>query len=284
MGYTANCGFPWTAKCGLRPNWNPPGVRGVLSTVHRLRAARRWTIYWVAVADPHALATQLDTLPPIRRALESAVLNASGVRANPIAQARLLEPVDHLAFIRMASEARALESRSGVAVSNVAVSAPGSPLPRALALALMGSGVRYVVRSSTGHAPLEWLEALDGSRVLLISLPPESDPHSLGLAASRDEMARQIERWLLAQPHPFPLPPAVGTNDGTPEASAVVLDREPWEDGAAVYNAVQEWNTRFAYPRIVRGIPDALFTTLSRAPDTHIPVARPAPLRGSPVM
>ncbi len=230
-----------------------PGGRGVLRSSHRLRPQRRWTVFWITVADPSLLATQLEQLPPVRRAVQARIYQDSGVTANPLPSERALDVSDHVTFLRMVHEARRVEERYGIPTGIAAVSSSPEALPQNVLLALTGSGIRYALHSWHGAPPFEWYEAPDGSRILAAAIPPRGHPRELGFTTSQDEMTRRVERWLTTTP--LLISPAVARGG---DALAFVVSTEPDDTQLTMLEAVRQWNQRFAYPRIVIGTGEEL--------------------------
>lgn len=245
-----------------------PGVRGVLRSSHRLRPRRRWTVFWITVADPRVLAARLEQLPAVRRAVQAQIYRDSGVSANPLPTDEVLDVGDHVTFLRMAHEARRVEQRYGIPAGIAAVSTSPEALPQNVLLALTGSGIRYALHSWHGAPPLEWYEAPDGSRVLAAAIPPRGHPRDLGFATSQDEMTRRVERWLTTTP--LLISPAAASGD---DALAFVVSTEPDDTQLTMLEAVRQWNQRFAYPRIVIGAGEELAAAIDTRRSTSIPVA-----------
>ncbi len=245
-----------------------PGVRGVVRSDHQLRPQRRWTLFWITVVDPGRLERELERLPPLRRAAQLQIYEASGVTANPLPADPTLDVSDHVQFLRMVRDARRVEQRYGIPASIAAVSTSPSALPQNVLLALTGSGIRYALHPWHGEPPLEWCEAPDGSRLLAAAIPPRGHPLDLGFASSQDEMTRRVERWLTTTP--ILLPRTAGAEE---EALAFVVNTEPDDTQPAMLAAVREWNQRFAYPRIVIGPGEELAAAIGRRRRASIPVA-----------
>lgn len=274
----------WLALEGetrIRSDLEAPGVRGVFRTNHRLRPQRRWTIHWLTVVDPRDVVQVLEELPPFNRAIQAGIFAAAGVVGNPLPEPRKLDVMDHTEFLRMALPAWELQSCFGIPTSAVAVTDPSFALPGPAASALVGSGVQFAVRSTPEGAPFEWWQAPDGSRLLLAAMPPRSDPRSLGFDASRDAMSRRIERWLTASP--LLLSQAVGRSGGraergdvaTTEGVTFAIGSTLDDVSPAMLAAVQEWNQRFAFPRIVIGGGEILQTVLGQGREATTGVYRP---------
>jgi hypothetical protein len=245
-----------------------PGARGVLRSSHRLRPQRRWTVFWITVADPRLLEAQLEPLPPVRRAVQAHIYQESGVTANPLPAERALDISDHVTFLRMVHEAHRVEERYGIPTGIAAVSTAPEALPQNVLLALTGSGIRYALHSWHGATPLEWYEAPDGSRLLAAAIPPRGHPRELGFSASQEEMTRRVERWLTTTPQL--LSPAAASGE---DALAFVVSTAPDDTQLAMLEAVRRWNQRFAYPRIEIGAGEELAEAIDGWRSAIIPVA-----------
>lgn len=260
--------LPLERETTIRSELEYPGVRGVLRSSHRLRPQRRWTIFWITVADPQVLAAQLEALPPVRRAAQTQIYRDSGVSANPLPDDEALDVSDHVTFLRMVREAHRVEQRYAIPAGVAAVSTSPEALPRNVLLALTGSGIRYALHSWHGAPLLEWYEAPDGSRLLAAAIPPRGHPRDLGFATSQDEMTRRVERWLTTTPQL--LSPAAASGD---DALAFVVSTEPDDTQPAMLEAVRQWNQRFAFPHIVIGTGEELAAAIDRRRSGIIPVA-----------
>jgi len=250
--------LPIERQTGVQCELESPGVRGIFHSDHSLRPKRRWTIYWLTVADPERLCDALDAMTPMSRAVHTAMLSAARVVGNPLADPASLATDDHLAFLRMALSAQSLDTRLGVRVTPVAVDPERDGITSTSVLALAGSGVRYVARPwESGDDAIGSLGGPDGSRVISVAIPPGGAPRSLGFTESQGEMTRRVERWL----ETTPLLLAPGGEDGV----TFVLETDTEAPLAAMLAAVREWNRRFAYPHIVIGPADDLPEALGRA-------------------
>jgi hypothetical protein len=243
-----------------------PNRRGVWRGEHRLRTQPRWTLYWVAVADPARLLARLDALLPWQRAIEIALLREAGVGGNPLAVKTPLELLDHVAFLRIGQPARELEERFGIPISPVAVGPEEHLGLRASASSMAGIGVHYAILQKTPAGSLfSALEGRDGSRMLRAAVLPGGDPRDLGFAEDSRRMLHEIERLLTSSP--FLLSPSY------PRHAALLLTTEIDNDWGQLIRAVQQWNARFAFPRIVTGHADEFFSTVERGGGFR--VARP---------
>ena len=261
--------LPVERQTGVQCELESPGVRGVFRSSHSLHPKRRWTVYWLTVADPQRLCDALDAMAPMSRAVHSAMLSAARVAGNPLAHAAALATDDHLPFLRMALPAQSLETRLGVRVSPVALDPERAGITSTSVLALAGSGVRYVARPwESGDDAIGWLSGPDGSRVISVAIPPGGAPRSLGFTESQGEMTRRVERWL--ETTPLLLSP--GGEDGV----TFVLETDTGAPLAAMLAAVREWNQRFAYPHIVIGPADDLSEALDRERGPGARGGRPA--------
>jgi hypothetical protein len=247
-----------------------PGLRGPFRSVHELVPQRKWTLHVLTALDPIALARDLSDLPALRRAIHASLYKSYGVTTNPLRHSGALSRVEHVPFLRIAEAAANVEARFGIPMSDAAVLQPGARLSGSAILALAGSGVRMVTMESAGDDPFKWLAARDGSRLLAVVLPPGGTTTSLGFGNAPDLMAHHIEAWL-SQSSLFQSP-------AYERSAAIVVNTSADHDPAVVHNAVADWNSRFAYPRITYGDSDTLIELVERSRGSAIPVSEPAPV------
>ncbi|MBI4500406.1 MAG: hypothetical protein HY700_04525 [Gemmatimonadetes bacterium] len=119
-------------------------------------------------------------------------------------------------------------------------------------LVLAGSGVRWVGLRDA-RAPLARFASRDGSDVVAVAIADVGTAEGLGTNGGRNEMARRLEQWLdgpgsqLAdESHAVSLMVGTATEDGT------------------LAERIADWNSRYAYPRIVTGRPEELFGIIER--------------------
>ena len=228
-----------------------PGVRGPFRTTHRLTPERRWTIHLMTVADPNRVAGALNDLRPINRAVQTAVYRNSSVTLNPLPISSALSGLEHIPFLRLAGRALEVERECAIPMGTAAYVPPGMHLPRSGALALAGAGVRVLAREQVGGDPYEWWELPGGTRLLVVSVPDGSTPGALGFDLPQVEMIGRVEDWIASTALRFSPENDVGT--------AVVLNSEFDEAFTATLATISNWNSRFAYPRIVVGNNAVLF-------------------------
>jgi hypothetical protein len=188
-----------------------PGLRGPLRTSHRLTPARRWTLYWVTATN----LLKGQVVPP--------------------------EFLDHAEFLRLAENIPPefdpfLLDADGLL--NRVATAP---------LMLAGSGIHWAGVQDAA-SPLARVESRDGSFVIAVLLAVARTSGDLGLAAGRNEMARQVEQWLEG-------PGAQLADDA--HAVALMVGPDAGEAGATA-ERLADWNARFAFPRIITGRPQEL--------------------------
>jgi hypothetical protein len=236
-----------------------PGLKAPLRTQHWVRPAPRWTIYWGTLLEPVSLERRFATLTPVKRAVEAAALRAAGAAVNPM-PGGLAPASGDLPFLRLAEAALLTGEAFALALSSfAAVDASQCGIPT-LATVLNGSGVSRVVvtgGSAVGHYRLD---APDGSGVLAVALAPGSDPESLAFADGGDRMRRLVEQWLLEETRRTDQT-AKGERGAHPVALVVGVDPERLPQAAA---SVREWNSHFAFPRIVVGQSEPFFEDLGR--------------------
>ncbi len=234
-----------------------PGLREPHWTTHRLRPKTRWTIVWITPADPEYIRSALMALPPLNRAIQTAIWREAGVLGNPLPDPSRLHVMDHSRFLRMGIQARQLEQAFAIPTSSVAYTDRAAALPPTTILALAGAGVRYVLRSDEGGAPLERWDGPDGSQVLAARITPGGDARALGFADSSSMMLARVERWLTNLETGLDVTPTgqVGASD---PALAFLASGHLDDSVATMVAAAHEWNRRFAYPRILMGAPDEM--------------------------
>lgn len=238
--------LPLTGETRVASVLEMPGYATPIWTQHRVRPHRRWTMYWLTVADGTALSRQLEALDPLARMVQVGLLRSGRVTTNPLATGRSLSLLDHIPFLRVPAAARRAERRFGVPMSATAVTNSEGLQLTAVAQSLNGVGVAHLVSVGTAlDPPFGVLESRDGSRVTIASPLPGADPRRLRFAEGGDTMAQEVERLLTTTPAlaaPSYVLPAV-------LVLATTLD----DDWGLMIEAVEEWNGRFAYPRIVIG-------------------------------
>lgn len=233
--------LPLDRSTTLTTELEAPGLRGVRRDYHTVDPQRRWTIHWLTVVDPDTLRAELTPLGPERRAARVALYRAAGIRANPLLSTLRREGMDHIPFLRLTLPAAHVESDLGVIQSPVALLEDWTELAPNVAMALKGAGVQAVAVPER-HAAASWWPAADGSALPVFPLPAGSDPAELGFADGLAEMARRVERWLTA----------LAVSQRNSPGTVLVIGNAP-SPAPAMYTAVRQWNTRFAYPRIVTG-------------------------------
>jgi hypothetical protein len=243
--------IPLERSTAVTSELEAPGVRGPFRTAHQLFPAKRWTIVWLTVVSPDDLIRELHGLSPINRAVQTAVWRESGVTANPMAAAWRLHQLDHRQFLQGADGSPDLERTAGIQRASAVLIDDEFGFPVTTPMALQGVGIRYVVRRN-GAEPFAWWPAPDGSRVLTMTLPVGADPDSLGFGDAFDTMAMRVSAYL--------------TRLTTDETLTVVAQTAVHDRLPHMATAVQEWNRKFAYPRILVGGTDSLAAGLEDLP------------------
>jgi hypothetical protein len=243
--------LPLDRSVSVTSELEAPGVRGPHRTTHRLTPPKRWTIVWLTIAAPEDLTGALTDMPPIERAVQTAIWREAGVIANPLAAPWRLHQLDHAPFLRSDGDGQHLRRTAGIRTASVALIDDVDGYPVTTPIALAGNDVRYVVRRR-GVAPYAWWSAPDGSHILAVTLPSGADPDLLGFADTPDVMATRVAAHLAALATERPL---------TIVAQTAVHDRLP-----RMVASVREWNSRYAYPRILVGGADELADTTAAAP------------------
>lgn len=226
-----------------------PGLRGVHRTTHRLRPAPRWTIHWLRVRGPDAVMREIHALPTIRNAVHAGLLRTAGTTGNPTEANRATTLTSHLEFLRQSAAAWELASRFGIPVAPAGVLGSAKGAWPTLPMVLTGSGVNVAFTRWDGDEPFRWWEAPDGSRILLATVAPDATSDALEFGTSVAAMAGRVARW-------------IETLGGRTPASnyphVVVLDTSADADAMTKVANVEEWNRRFAYPRLIVGPSDAM--------------------------
>jgi len=125
---------------------------------------------------------------------------------------------------------------------------------------LAGSGFNWIgVRNAAN--PLARMTSRDGSEVIAVALALAGTPADLGLAAGRNEMTRRVEQWIEG-----------GGAQLADEKNAValVIGSDP---AGTLTERVADWNSRYAYPRLVTDRPEELLAGV-RARATVIEAGR----------
>ena len=120
----------------------------------------------------------------------------------------------------------------------------------------------------TTYPQLYWWQGPDGSRVLHWRFDGYADAPRFGFDVGADEMARRLSDWLLTHPvfaspaYPYDVVLLVGAAGDNGPA-----------DGAMVAN-VEEFNRRYAFPRLMAARPEEFFRDLELRWGTKVPVRR----------
>lgn len=199
--------------------------------------------------------------------------------------------LDHETFARLVWPAGLLARERGVTYAAAQITdVPGQPLTFPMVLA--ASGVKYLVSGVnperalpllpgaeagrhalqgewTQYPQLYYWEAPDGSRVLHWRAYLHGDAMRMGFGEGPEEMGRRLSDWLLGHPAfqspswPYDLVLLHGA-DSRANAPA---------DESLVAN-MEEFNRRYAFPRIVPGRAEDFFRELERRHGPQIPVRR----------
>ncbi len=247
-----------------------PGLRGPFRTVHQLSPQRRWTLHLLTALDPEDLTEELQSLVPLRRAIQASLYKRFNVAANPLPHSTALTRLEHIPFLQMANKATKVEQQFGIPMSDTAVLEAGTQLSGTAVLALAGSGVQVITMESAADEPFTWLQGPDRSRLLAVVLPPGGTTNSLGFAETPDVMAGRIEAWLSDSP--------VFQSPAYERSAAILVNTSADRDPVATQKAIDEWNSRFAYPRITVGGSDSLVDLIEHSRGTEIRVSDPSPV------
>lgn len=198
--------------------------------------------------------------------------------------------LDHETTARMVWPAGALAQERGLGFVTAQITdVPGQPLTFPMTLA--ASGVRYLVSGPnperalpllpkqeadahrltgdwTAYPQLYWWEGPDGSRVLHWRSYHYGDALRFGFDQGPDVMARRLSDWLLTNPvfqspeWPYDLALLYGAQwDNAPVDESLIANME-------------DFNRRYAFPRIVPGRAEEFFQTVERRYGARIPVRR----------
>jgi alpha-mannosidase len=198
--------------------------------------------------------------------------------------------LDHETAARMVWPAGLLARERGLTYASAQITdVPGQP--RTFPTVLAASGVRYLASGPnpdralpllpeseaqahglsgawTAYPQLYWWEGPDGSRVLHWRAYHYGDALRFGFDRGADEMARRLSDWLLGNPvfqsleWPYDLALLYGAQWDNAEM-----------DESLVAN-MEEFNRRYAFPRIVPGRAEDFFRALERRYTAQIPVRR----------
>jgi hypothetical protein len=156
-----------------------------------------------------------------------------------------------------------------LAASGVKYLASGPNPERALPLLPESEGKAYGLTGPwTGYPQLYWWESPDGSRVLHWRNYHYGDGLRFGFDVGPGEMGRRLSDWLLTNP--------VLLSPAWPYDVALLYGAQ-WDnaptDERLIAN-VEEFNRRFAFPRIAPGRAEDFFREVERRWGTQIPVRR----------
>jgi hypothetical protein len=198
--------------------------------------------------------------------------------------------LDHETSARMVWPAGALARERGLGFATAQITdVPGQPLTFPMALA--ASGVRYLVSGPnperalplmprpeadahrlagdwTAYPQLYWWEGPDGSRVLHWRNYHYGDGLRFGFDRGADEMARRLSDWLLSNP--------VFQSPDWPYDLALLYGAQ-WDNALideTLIASMEDFNRRYAFPRIVPGRAEDFFQTIERRYGPRIPVRR----------
>ncbi len=227
-----------------------PGLNRVHRTTHRVPQGLRWTIHWFVVADPHDVQRVIGTGSLLANALRSSIVRAAHVRINPLAspQGVAMDPIEAFEPFRRAQHLAAL----GFPTSRVAYHSSVNRLDQTQVMALAGAGVRYVIRPWETGSTYEWWDGLDGSQVLAIPLAPNGSLSSLGFDDTSATAQSRVDQWLAESP--IHLAPLDMRGRETNDRITYVIDTDV-ERAPARKVAIDDWNSRFGFPRLVMGAP-----------------------------
>ncbi|UCG87022.1 MAG: hypothetical protein JSW71_00290 [Gemmatimonadota bacterium] len=245
-----------------------PGLRGPVRSSHSLAPQRRWTLHLLTAADPAEVTQSLQSLAPVRRALQTAGYIGYHVAVNPLPHSLPQPHLGHVPFLRMAEVAQTVEREFGIPMSDAAV-IRGEMLQGNAILALAGSGVQVVSLEHTGGEPFQWLVGPDGSRLLAVVTPPGGDTTTLGFTKSPEVMTQRIERWITQSP--------LFSSPEYQRSAAVIVNTASDRELAQLHRSIGSWNSRFAFPKITVGRADPLLDLLEQSRGVAIREVKPGP-------
>ncbi|HEY3279659.1 MAG TPA: hypothetical protein VGJ83_04030 [Gemmatimonadales bacterium] len=157
-----------------------------------------------------------------------------------------------------------------LAASGVKYLASGVNPERAVPLLPAAEPARLgLTGEGTSYPQVYYWEGPDGSRVLHWRSHHYGDGTRYGFAVGPDEMGRRLSDWLLGHP--------VFLSRDWPYDIALLYGAD-WQDNAPLREQlianVEEFNRRFAFPRIVAGRAEDFFRELERRYGPRIPVRR----------
>lgn len=272
-----------------------PGSPGLKRAYDDLEAAvARAAIFpdarWMPQTTGEILA-YLRTEPPSGGAALLDAIRADRVGLPALFSNTLMGLLDHETLTRTVLPAARLARAHGLTYTGaVATGVPGHPAT--LPLALVASGVRYMVSEVdaeralpllpsgeamrhglagdwTTYPQLYWWEGPDGSRLLHWRGYPSVDAQRLGFASGVGPASRGLSDWLLGDPvllspnwpYDVALLPALGA-DPDPATTDVMLA------------TVEELGRRYAFPRLVPARVEDFFRHVEQRHGTIIPVRR----------
>ncbi len=247
----------------IRTELAAPGLRAPLVSWHTPRPAPRWTIYWLPLLAAAALEERLATLGPTPRAVLASDARRVGARLDPL-PASLPAAAGDIPFLRLAQPAWRLAQEADLALAAVGEADASALASPTLAAVLAASGVRAVLVRGAGEPGAFGLSGADGSRILVVAPDADADAERLGFLEGGRRMVQLVQQFLEpdAASSEAAWPSRVLSREG---ATGVALVSGAAADrlGSAA-SALQQWNDRFAYPRIVTQDPAAYFTAVQQ--------------------
>jgi hypothetical protein len=252
----------------IRTELAAPGLHAPLVSWHTPRPAPRWTVYWLALLPPAALEQQL-TLGSIPRAVFASDAHRTRARLDPV-PAAVPATAGDIPFLRLAEPAWQLAQATDLELAALGtVEAPALATPT-MATVLSGSGVRAVLVRGVDRPGVYRLAGADGSRVLAVVPDADANAERLGFFDGGRRMVQLVEQFLEpdAASSEAAWPSRVVSAEGT-TGLALVTGADAGALGTAA-GAIEEWNRRFAYPRIVTGDPTPYFSAVEQRPADSI--------------
>jgi hypothetical protein len=250
----------------IRTELSAPGLHGPLVSWHTPRPAPRWTVYWLPLLPPAALEQQLAALDSIPRTVFASDARRARARLDPV-PAAVPATAGDIPFLRLAEPAWQLAQATDLELGAVGTAAAPALATPTMATVLSGSGVRAVLVRGADRPGVHRLSGTDGSWVLAVVADADADAGRLGFFDGGRRMVQLVEQFLEpdAASSEAAWPSRVLSPGGT-TGVALVTGADAGALGSAA-SAVEEWNKRFAYPRIVTGDPAPYFTAVQQQAD-----------------
>ncbi len=230
--------LPFDGPTSFATDLELPG-RSPFRSNHRLVPKKKWTLHWTTLVSGDELSENLtDIAADSDFPLDEQEFFLNPAPTNDFGTLLLDQKFRYL------STHAALANGLGIPVGEIAYFVDQHIPPSTPAL-LAASGVRFAITQSTD--PVHWIEGPDGARLVAIGVGNFGDPRALGFHSNTDAMVSLIERFLDRQ-----------TEENT--TTVLVAGNNLGTDRESVLFRVEEWNGRFAFPRIQVGDATEIFS------------------------